>query len=142
MADLRASLGDALLAAVLFGSRARGTAHHDSDWDLLVIASPLPTRTLARHVSLKRSLSPAVRGQVSVFARTPGELRLRASIPSLFYDIATDAIVLYDPSGVAAAWIAEVRARMRERGLQRDMTDDGPIWRTVANVSAGGVSGE
>src|SRR4051794_206433 len=39
---LQAALGDRLVAVVLFGSRARGDAHLDSDWDLLVLAEGLP----------------------------------------------------------------------------------------------------
>ncbi len=51
---LRQGLGERLVAIVLFGSRARGEAREDSDWDLLVIAKALPDDYLDRHFLLKR----------------------------------------------------------------------------------------
>ncbi|MBK8432567.1 MAG: nucleotidyltransferase domain-containing protein [Chloroflexi bacterium] len=51
---LQEALGDDLVALVLFGSRARGDARPDSDWDLLLIAEGLPERPFARHLALKR----------------------------------------------------------------------------------------
>ena len=46
---LREALGDNLIAVVLYGSRAKGEAHDQSDWDLLLIAENLPEKPLARH---------------------------------------------------------------------------------------------
>ena len=48
--------GDRLVAVVLFGSRARGDATEESDWDLLVIAEGLPLRVFERHLFLRRLL--------------------------------------------------------------------------------------
>jgi len=45
----RQNLGERLDAAVLSGSRARGEATEESDWDLLIIAEDLPRSPLARH---------------------------------------------------------------------------------------------
>lgn len=53
---LHRALGDDLVAVALFGSRARGDATPESDWDLLVIAHHLPARPLARHFHLKSRL--------------------------------------------------------------------------------------
>lgn len=38
----RQLLGDTLVSVVLFGSRARGSSHPDSDFDLLIVAHSLP----------------------------------------------------------------------------------------------------
>ncbi len=43
---LRRQLGERLV--VLFGSRARGEATEESDWDLLIIVEGLPRSPLAR----------------------------------------------------------------------------------------------
>jgi uncharacterized protein len=59
---LKGGLGDKLIAVVLFGSRARGDANEDSDWDLLLIARDLPERVLRRHLWLKGMLPVVWRG--------------------------------------------------------------------------------
>jgi uncharacterized protein len=101
IAALREALGDSLIAVVLYGSRAKGEAHVQSDWDLLLIAENLPEKPLARHFFLKRALPAAYRGAVSLVAKTPVEFESR--VPPLFLDIALDGIILYDPKGYAAA---------------------------------------
>ncbi|MFQ3632367.1 nucleotidyltransferase domain-containing protein, partial [Roseiflexus sp.] len=42
-----------MAAVTLFGSRARGEAAPESDWDLLVIAKNLPERVMKHHALLK-----------------------------------------------------------------------------------------
>jgi len=46
---LQQGLGKKLVAVVLFGSRARGDAKEESDWDMLVIAEDLPERQMERY---------------------------------------------------------------------------------------------
>lgn len=41
--DLQKKLGDQLLAVYLYGSRARGTAHPESDMDLFLLMKRKPT---------------------------------------------------------------------------------------------------
>ncbi|WP_322487498.1 nucleotidyltransferase domain-containing protein [Chloroflexus sp.] len=43
VAAFQQQLGHNLIGIVLFGSRARGDARPESDWDLLLIAEHLPT---------------------------------------------------------------------------------------------------
>jgi predicted nucleotidyltransferase len=62
VAALKAGLGENLIAVALFGSRARGDADENSDWDFLVIARNLPERVLRRHFWLKGMLPHAWRG--------------------------------------------------------------------------------
>jgi hypothetical protein len=45
-------LGESLISVVLFGSRARGTATSDSDFDLLIIARSLPDGKERRELAL------------------------------------------------------------------------------------------
>ena len=49
IAALQQALKERLVAVILFGSRARGDASDASDWDLLVIAEGLPSKTLERY---------------------------------------------------------------------------------------------
>jgi len=48
--DLRLGLEEQLVSIILFGSRARGDASSDSDWDLLVIARDLLERAFPRRL--------------------------------------------------------------------------------------------
>lgn len=124
---LRMALGDALVAAVLFGSRARGDAHDHSDWDILVIAEGLPDRPFARHLFLKRLLPSDCRGAVSIVARTPDEFE--SSLAALYLDIALDGRILYDPQRYATERLALVQRIIHTKGLYRERTQDGDVWR-------------
>jgi HEPN domain-containing protein/predicted nucleotidyltransferase len=85
---------------ILFGSRARGGARPDSDYDLVVELNSDwsdHTETLAR---VTRALSPAKDGAlVDVLIRRPGEIEKRCDDPGYMdWDVARHGIVLY-PAG-------------------------------------------
>lgn len=123
----RAALGADLVAVVLFGSRARGEASAESDWDLLVIARSLPAKPFTRHLFLKRLLPPSRRGAISVVAKTPEEFEAR--VPSLYLDIALDGQVVYDPHGYATNRLAALKRLIKQAGLYRKRTEAGEVWR-------------
>lgn len=126
VAALKQRLGDRLLALVLFGSRARGTARPDSDWDVLAVASDLPDDP----VQCARLLAEGPRtgiGSVPVVLRSPAEFTDR--LQSLYLDIALDGQVLYDPLGIAARRLEELRALIRSEGLCREETSAGDVWK-------------
>jgi predicted nucleotidyltransferase len=116
---LRDGLGDDLVALVLFGSRARGDAHEESDWNLLVVAGQLPQRTFQRHLHLRWMLPPLWRGQVSILAKTPAEFE--AGLPALFLDIALDGIILYGR-------LTRLRELIKAGGLYRKQCGRDLIW--------------
>ena len=126
VAALQAGLGERLISIVLFGSRARGDAHADSDWDLLVIARDLPQKTLARHLWLKNMLPVSWRGAVAVIAKTPEEFTAR--LPSLYLDIALDGLILYDATGYAAQRVSQVRRLIEKQGLYRESHHNDMQW--------------
>lgn len=127
VAALRTALGDQLIAVVLFGSRARGEASAESDWDLLVIAEGLPERQFERHLFLKQLLPSGCRGAVSMLAKTPQEFE--AHLPSLYLDIAVDGQILYDPDGYAAKKLGALQRLIEASGLYRERTEAGDVWR-------------
>jgi predicted nucleotidyltransferase len=124
---LRRGLGDRLVAVVLFGSRARGEASEDSDWDLLVLARDLPQRLFQRHRVLKQMLPAAERGRLSLLAKTPQEFE--ASLPALYLDIALDGIVLYDPELYIADKLVALRHMIGKKGLHRERAGRDLVWR-------------
>ena len=124
---LRRGLGEDLVAMVLYGSRARGEADPESDWDLLVIARNLPEKYLQRHFGLKTLLPDAWRGRVSALAKTPAEFEAR--LPALYLDIALDGIVLHDTSGYITEKLAYLRDLLARRGLRREQTGRELTWR-------------
>jgi predicted nucleotidyltransferase len=120
-------LGDRLVAVVLFGSRARGDADEDSDWDLLLIAKELPQKPFQRHLRLKRLLPPLWRGKVALIAKTPEEFESHVS--DLFLDMALDGIILYDTDEYMAERLAYLRRLIQEQGLRREQEGKELIWR-------------
>jgi uncharacterized protein len=123
---LRKALGERLVAVVLFGSRARGEARADSDWDLLVLAERLPQNTFDRQLFFGRLLPSDIPGAITVVAKTPKEFE--AHLPSLYLDIALDGQILYDPNGYAADRLAALRHLIQEAGLYRKRAEAGDTW--------------
>lgn len=123
---LREALGHRLVAVVLFGSRSRGEAVAESDWDLLVIVERLPESPIERHISVKRLLPPGCEA-VSLLLRTPEEFEDHMS--SLHLDIALDGRILYDPQGYMAERLGRLRQLIGDLGLYREQTEAGEEWR-------------
>jgi uncharacterized protein len=125
--SLQQGLGDCLVAVVLFGSRARGEASRDSDWDLLVVAHDLPDKYLQRHLQFKQLLPIDWRGQVAILAKTPVEFE--AHLSSLFLDIALDGIILYDQQGYISSKLSYLRQMIQQQGLRREQQGRDFVWR-------------
>jgi hypothetical protein len=103
---LRAALtrGPALQLAVLFGSRARGDAREDSDFDLGIVPVD-PALSLHDELALAAVLSEAVRGEVDV-------VRLDADNPLLGREVAHTGVCVFEPRpGAFSAYRAEAVSR-------------------------------
>ena len=124
--ELKERLTDGLVAVVLFGSRARGDAHEESDWDVLVIARNLPDRLFRRHAFLKAQLPPRWRAAISLLAKTPEEFE--ASLPSFYLDIALDGIVLYDPYRYMQEKLTHLQKLIDKKGLRREKIEGSFAW--------------
>ena len=93
--------GPSLRIAILFGSRARGTARPDSDVYVAVLPSD---------ASLSLAAENALGAELERAARLPVDLvRLDQASDALAWRIARDGIVLLsDPPFAAGRWIARV----------------------------------
>jgi len=82
---------------ILFGSRARGQARDDSDWDVLVIAdSTLPRHRRAAHLYSALRDMPV---NVDILVYTPDEVVEWSGVPQAFVTTATrEGKVLYEES--------------------------------------------
>jgi len=128
---LRNGLGDDLVAVVLFGSRARGEAGPESDWDLLVIAENLPDSPWHRQKRILALLPREWQHQVNLLAYTPAEWFAR--VTPLALDIALDGIVLYDGTrALFSARLSALRRQLSDLGLERQAIGEGEwvwLWR-------------
>ncbi|RLF20017.1 MAG: hypothetical protein DRZ82_03600, partial [Thermoprotei archaeon] len=116
-----------LLAVILFGSVARGTAHRTSDVDLLVVIRELP-KSYLRRASLLADVIAKVREEkmklwskgiyvsVQAFAYTPEELK---EFHAFYFDLAFDGIVLYSRMGYAERLLEDIRRRLRKMNVRK-----------------------
>lgn len=123
---LRGGLGSRLVSVVLFGSRARGDHHPESDWDLLVIVKGLPRPPLDRRAYLVKTLPRGRCPSVFMLAKTPEEFE--AALPSIYLDIALDGKILYDRRSYARKRLAKLNEIIERVGLYRERTPAGDVW--------------
>lgn len=79
---------------ILFGSHARGTAHRDSDVDILVIM-PFRGRPARKAAEVLMSVAPPF--AIDVLVRTPQAVRRRIAMGDCFMqDVVENGIVIYE----------------------------------------------
>ncbi|MCA9941796.1 MAG: nucleotidyltransferase domain-containing protein, partial [Anaerolineales bacterium] len=107
-----------LVALILFGSRARGDATPDSDWDVLLLADNLPVSPFRRSRFVYALLPDEWRYQLSILCHSTSEWFSR--VTPLALDIALDGIILYDNSqGTVSTRLADLRQKLNQMGLKR-----------------------
>jgi predicted nucleotidyltransferase len=132
---LHQRLGDDLWAVVLYGSAARGTAHPESDVDVLIVWQNAPATYYER-------LSVAIEVSAQIQSH-PDAIALRAAAPYaelgflilsdaeasqnryVYLDMTEEAIILYEREGFFSRRLSEMRARLAELGSQRVWLPDG-----------------
>jgi hypothetical protein len=136
---LNSPFGRNLEGVVLFGSQARGDALDSSDTDLLLCLEQGTdlNRTLYRRWDELVALSP---GQIPEslsphFAVLPELAELAGS---LWFEVATDGIVLWDRRLAVSRFLGAVRRYMLSGRVVRKATYGVPYWvRTDAESKAG-----
>ena len=134
---LREQFGDRLVALLVFGSVARGTARPDSDVDLCLVIRDLPTSRYRRHQSLSPVLeelrrAPAYTGlaqlgytpDIAAILYTPEEI---VETKPIFLGMVEDGVMIVD-DGTLGGKLASLRARLRELGSRKVTLDDGTSY--------------
>lgn len=124
---LRRSRFPEVVGAVIFGSRAKGTARTVSDIDLLVVCNNINNKRHRRGeeiASIKKDL-PGLPVDVLLFTPQEVESNFRNHNP-LFLDIAEEGVVLIDNHGWLQKLIEETREYIKQRGIKK--TDHGWIF--------------
>jgi predicted nucleotidyltransferase len=143
--EVRAAYGPRLVACAVFGSVGRGTPRGDSDIDVLLVIRGLPRgriRRLEEFLPVEARLapvldvSPGASIALSPVFKTPEEVT--AGSP-LFLDMVEDARILHDPDGFFAAYLSQLRARLRQLGARRIRRGNAWYWELKPDLKPGEV---
>lgn len=120
--DLVSIYGDKILGIILFGSQARGDAHDDSDFDILVVMNNevLITR------ELYRSLPECFDQTISIHFAHINDQPSEAS--SLFLECAIDGKILYDSKNIISTQIEKIRNFIFSGNVKRLVTHGQGFW--------------
>ena len=123
----RQLLGDTLVSVVLFGSRARGTAHPYSDIDLLIVARSLPSEEGRDELALDiAEISFDCGLSLQIILATLEETRLSAKTGApLMFEIYDAHKIVYDKDGFFSQVIEEF-AEQLHRWKARKIKDR--VW--------------
>lgn len=125
---LRKAFGDRFVAAVLFGSQARGSARPGSDHDLFVVIREAPKDRLKRQWLVRETLLPILDrlpGPVAFVIKTPEEVD--ANLTPLLLDICVEGICLYGDE-FFEPYRKKALGALRQSGLRRAQIGDTLMW--------------
>lgn len=123
-------LGSNLVSIVLFGSLSKGEAKPESDIDLLVVASGLPSKYSERTKIIREIVSSKLMDEIIIQTwKKKGvyaDLNImlvddnEANITHPFYlDMTKDCVIIYDKNESISKKIAEVRGKLEKIGAKR-----------------------
>ena len=118
-------LGENLISIVLFGSRARGDARSDSDYDLFIVSTELPESPVDRVRFIRRPIVGKFEEKISIIAKTREEFQ--SHFPPLFLALSIDGIVLYDKNYITSL-LAKIKKIIEAAGLRREYDGKEYYW--------------
>lgn len=118
---------DNFISLVLFGSWARGEGKNHSDVDFFAIIEGLPKSHFQRSTLLSSLLTPRIKRRVVLIAKTKEEFL--SYLPSLYLDIALDAVILFDQGGFLEGALKRIKELVEEAGLEKVREKDRFFWK-------------
>jgi HEPN domain-containing protein/predicted nucleotidyltransferase len=101
---------------VLFGSRARGDARLDSDYDVMVEEEQEHEDEWKRAHEIRDAIRRRIHVDVQIHVRTPAKFeRRREDVGTIDYDIAREGIVLYADQAIPEIGTLRPSSRVREQ---------------------------
>lgn len=139
--------GERLVSLAVFGSVARGAQRQDSDIDLLVICSPLPSGRMRRIAEFEQAekkltltLSTLSQQGISTFLspvlKTPAEVE-RGGV--FYLDLVEDARLLYDCGDYLKGFLDRLRSRLEQLGARRIRRGNAWYWDLKPDFKPGEV---
>lgn len=144
---LCASLRDNLISVVVYGSVARGSAHKDSDIDILIVAENLPKSRMKRQgmfLKIEKPLEPVMnelwnRGFYVDFSPLILSREEASKIRPIYLDMVEDAVILYDRGGFFRGVLERLKRRLKELGARREWIGNKWYWILKPDIKFGEV---
>jgi len=145
--EIKILYSDRLVSLAVFGSVGRGTATAESDIDLLIIATDLPSGRIKRvsefasvESKLQHDLEELKRRGIypcfSSVIKTPEEV---LSGSPLFFDMIFDSLILYDKERFFETFLAHLKERLDQLGAKRIVQGDRWYWDLKPDYRTGQV---
>lgn len=109
-----------IVAALLFGSWAKGSEAPDSDIDLLIVADGINTKRHRRGIEIAyiKHCLPGLSLDILLLTMEEALSNFRNHNP-LFLDIAEEGIIILDKDNLLKDLLLEIREYIRQRGIKR-----------------------
>jgi len=122
---LKGAFLEDLWGVILFGSRARGEAEKNSDYDIFIVLDNIPFRPIERQEFIIDRIG--AKGNMNIIAKTREEFE--SSFPSLYLDLALDGIILFDRDGYMEKRLIKIKNIIKNTGLMRERRYYGFNWK-------------
>lgn len=134
---LKEFFGQQLVSVVLFGSVGRGEQQKTSDIDLIIVLKDLPAGRYIRSSLLEpvfaRMDQKGIFVPINCHLKTPLEAK---KITVMYFDLPTDAHVLFDTDDFFRKIIDETKSRIKKTGAQKKKWGKFFYWDLKPNAKA------
>ena len=124
---LKKHFGNDFKSLALFGSWARREEKEDSDIDLFAIIDNLPESHFERSILLSSLITQKAKRKVLLIGKSRDEFL--SDIPSLYLDLAFDAVILFDQERFLQGKLEIIRELTKKAGLEKVQRGNRYFWK-------------